>query len=625
MKKTVLLMLVLSLSMLVRAQGDEAVKENYPKLDNPFTVDYLKKHIKQTSPRLIMDNDFKNRIQKQIKTSPYIESYYKTLQLEANEILTKPFLERILEGKRLLSVSREMMNRMGVLSMVYLIDEDPLILKRIDDEIKVVCAFTDWNPDHFLDVAEMAYALATAIDWVGDKLPRETVALAKKSLYEKAMKASYADYKIKWISGNDNWSQVCHAGMIAAAIITADENPTLSAKVIGRALDNLPNVMKEYGPDGIYPEGVTYWHYGTAFNVLIADMLQTAFGQDYGIKKYPAFLKSADFIQFSTGPTNTYFNFSDCGLKKSSKVPILLNWFVSRTNNLNYFDKDFFSQPPEKRVGVSRLSGTGLIWISQIDFSKLQRTELPITWSGGGLNPLAFFRNDWNDPNGFYLGMKGGSASVNHGNMDVGSFIFELDSVRWVVDPGNQKYYSLEKEGFDLWETCQECERWSLLTKNNMGHSTLTVDGKRHNVEGYASIVNIENGKYPQVTFDLDEIFIGQLDSAIRTFKKVSNSAFILTDEFKVLQTTEEVTWAIMTTADVTITDKNAILTKDGKQLKLKILSDLNLNFSVISLETPPMKLDKVIVGLKRLEIRMPAYIFPDRKGKILVQFSGEE
>ena len=39
--------------------------------------------------------------------------------------------------------------------------------------------------------------------------------------------------------------------------------------------------------------------------------------------------------------------------------------------------------------------------------------------------------------------------------MDGGSFIFELNGVRWVVDPGNQDYNDLEQTGFDLWGKCQ--------------------------------------------------------------------------------------------------------------------------------------------------------------------------
>ena len=35
--------------------------------------------------------------------------------------------------------------------------------------------------------------------------------------------------------------------------------------------------------------------------------------------------------------------------------------------------------------------------------------------------------------------------------MDAGSFVFELNGVRWAIDPGVQDYNALEQAGFDLW------------------------------------------------------------------------------------------------------------------------------------------------------------------------------
>lgn len=65
---------------------------------------------------------------------------------------------------------------------------------------------------------------------------------------------------------------------------------------------------------------------------------------------------------------------------------------------------------------------------------------------------------------------------MNHGNMDGGSFVFELKGVRRSFDPGNQPYAGLEQVDFNLWTNCQDCDRWKLLTKNDFGHSTLSVN-----------------------------------------------------------------------------------------------------------------------------------------------------
>ena len=135
---------------------------------------------------------------------------------------------------------------------------------------------------------------------------------------------------------------------------------------------------------------------------------------------------------------------------------------------------------------LSRLAGAGLVWLAQ--YEEKEEVKVPTAWKGEGANPVVFFTGGENDPHNYYFGGKGGRGMVNHGNMDGGSFIFELNGVRWVIDPGNQSYHALEKTGFDLWGTCQDCERWTLLTKNNFGHSTITINDELHITEGLVTL-----------------------------------------------------------------------------------------------------------------------------------------
>jgi len=44
----------------------------------------------------------------------------------------------------------------------------------------------------------------------------------------------------------------------------------------------------------------------------------------------------------------------------------------------------------------------------------------------------------------------------------------------------------------------------------------------------------------------------------------------------------------------------------------------------VISLDPPPLEIDKTIENLKRIEIRLPAYLFPEKEGLVRVRLSGE-
>ena len=207
--------------------------------------------------------------------------------------------------------------------------------------------------------------------------------------------------------------------------------------------------------------------------------------------------------------------------------------------------------------------------------------------------------------------------------MDAGSFIFELDGVRWSVDPGNQGYNELESAGFNLWDNCQDCQRWTLLTKNNFSHSTITVNNALHRVDGFAGIYDFKKGETPEATIDLTAAFGGLLDQAHRRFVKEDDHTLLIEDQLILTDSTDMVTWQLMTTAEVLPTDYGALLRKDGQQLRLEAHTPGDVKISVISLDPPSMALDRHVSDLKRIELRIPAYVFENKKGTILVRLSG--
>ena len=617
------LALVMPLSSIATDRPSNPENDDPVKLENPMDVTYLKKKLRKGSPRLILTPAIEKQLKKDLKSDEVVKNVYEAVKLNAEEIQKQPLLEREMEGRRLLGVSREMLYRMNILGITYRLDRDEKILNRINDEVTAVSNFSDWNPSHYLDVAEMSLAIALAVDWVGEDLPASTVELAKNALIKKGIKPSYNKKgNTGWVDGNNNWNQVCHGGMIAASVVIAEQDPELAAKTIHRALEGMPHALEEYGPDGVYPEGSTYWRYGTSFSVLTASMLESAFGTDFGLADYPAFKKSAEFRLLSMAPSGWYYNFADCGDKRSENGDLTLAWFAIKTGNGVYYEKNRFLRNPAEMGELSRWAGAGLVWLSQFDEDGGE--PLPLAWKGDGSNPVVFFRTEEGNPHNYYFGGKGGRGSVNHGNMDAGSFIFELNGVRWVVDPGNQGYHNLEKTGFNLWGRCQECERWTLLTKNNYGHSTVTVNNALHHVDGFASITDFQDGEQPEATIDMSEVFGGEVASATRRFVKEDNQSLLIEDQIKPSNSTQHITWQLMTTADVDIVEGGATLKQDGKELKLENLSHPDLTVSMISLDPPPLELDRQIDGLKRLEIRIPAYLMSKDGETIRVRLSGE-
>jgi hypothetical protein len=617
------LILVTPLSTFATDHLSNPENDDPVKLENPMDVAYLKKKLRKGSPRLILTPAIEKQLKKDVKSDEVVKNMYEAIKLNAEEIQQQPLLERNVVGRRLLGTSREMLYRMNILGMVYRMDEDKKVLNRINEEVTAVCNFSDWNPSHYLDVAEMSLAVALAIDWAGEDLPASTVELAKTALIEKGIKPSYnKEGNTGWVDGNNNWNQVCHGGMIAASVVVAEQEPELAAETIHRALEGMPHALEEYGPDGVYPEGSTYWRYGTSFSVLTASMLESAFGTDFGLADYPAFKESAEFRLLSMAPSGWYYNFADCGDRRSENGDMTLAWFAVKTGNGVYYERERFLRDPAEMGELSRWAGAGLVWLSQFDEEGSQ--PLPLAWKGDGSNPVIFFRTEKGNPHNYYFGGKGGRGSVNHGNMDAGSFIFEVNGVRWVVDPGNQSYHELEKTGFNLWGRCQECERWTLLTKNNYGHSTITVNNALHHVDGFAAINDFQDGEQPEATIDMSEVFGEEVASATRRFVKEGDQSLLIEDQIKPSDATQHITWQLMTTAEVDITEDGATLTQDGKQLNLENLSHPELMVSVISLDPPPLELDRQIDGLKRLEIRIPAYLMSEDGETIRVRLSAE-
>ena len=611
----------LLLGVLVAASAASAETRDVPKLNNPMSVEYLQENLPKSHPRLVFTPSLVDEVKAGIKNDPVLKNMHAAIRLNADAILKQPLLKRTMTGKRLLSVSREMLYRINMLGFIYLVEKDAEILQRIDQEVIAVCRFSDWNPSHFLDVAEMSLAVALALDWTNGRLPNSTIDMAQNALVHKGILAGGRS-KPKIVRGDNNWNQVCNGGMIAAAIVLAEVQPELAASTINQALDALPNVLKSYLPDGVYPEGSTYWGYGTSFAVVTAAMRESAFGHDFGHYAYPGFKESATFRSLCNAPSGWYFNFADCGDTRSPNGDVTLAWFAAKSGDGAFFERERFLQPPKQMKKLSRLAGAGMAWLSQ--YEERGESQIPTAWKGVGANPIVVLKGRPDDPRQYYVGAKGGRATTSHGNMDAGAFVFELSGVRWVVDPGNQSYHALEKTGFNLWGKSQDSQRWTLLTKNNYGHSTLTVNGELFLANQYAPLIDFKDGSAPEATFDLTPVYGENLERATRRFMKDGPSSLVIEDCLEMSDTTEKVTWQLVTTSEVNIREGGADLLNDGKRLRLDILSHPGLKVSIVSLYPPPLKLERRIKGLKRLEIDIPVSLGADRLVDFKVRLSGE-
>ncbi len=605
----------------------KAVEED----ENPVSQEWLQGRLRKRGSRLMFTRENEAELKRQIKEGdPLVAPVYALLKQRADALLSRPPLKREMEGIRLLGVSREAISRLTGLAMVYRVERKAAYLTRLEKELNAVCRFSDWNPPHFLDVAEMATGVALALDWAGEWMSADVYRQSMDALVRLALKPGVASSKNNWwLKVDHNWNLVCNSGLSLAALLAFDEEPEICSRILHQAVEAIPNALKPYGPDGVYPEGASYWFYATTYLALGISAFETALNTDFQFLDRPGVSESAFFSEMLAGPSGDYFNFFDARVDRYHSIEHcgLLAWFAKR--GVGALEPDSFARMPADQRLADPLSGDPrFLAFFLLNLSMLPEKgefSLPDAWVGGGAEPLAVFREKDGDDDGFFLAAKGGSASDNHGNMDAGSFILELDSLRWVVDPGNQNYHGLEQViGNELWNTSQGSVRWTLLTKGSHGHSTLQVNGEPHRVKGRSRLLGFDlRGPAPVVHFTLDEVLAPHLRQATRSFSRLSDRELLVRDRFSFSATAESLQWQLMTTAEVEVEEEGLVLKMEGKELLITPLLALPFRVEVEALSPPPLPYDKDIPGLKRVVFHFRRADFPGSEGEIVVSIKG--
>ena len=579
------------------------------------------KHLKgmpATHPRLFLGSGGEASLQRQIAASPTMTRLQGELLREADRELSHEPVVHEKIGRRLLDKSRLALSRVLHLGLAWRLTGEKKYLDRARAELVAVAKFSDWNPSHFLDVAEMTAAVGVGYDWLYSDLDDATRKLLREAIVEKGLKASLKSNS--WTRSTNNWNQVCNGGMTVGALAVAESEPTLAAQLIARAVNTVPISMHEFAPDGAYPEGPGYWGYGTTYNVILISALQSTLGTDFGLSQRPGFLATADYFLHVTGPSGYYFNYSDCGRSGQGVSPAMF-WFAAQRNEPSLLWSEWGKIQPvdDRRSGRSGRGGRDrtapmlLLWMAP---NQPEPTRpIALSWTGQGPNPVAFHRSSWEVAASF-VAIKGGSPALSHAHMDVGAFVMDADGLRWADDLGMQDYNSLESKGVNLWGKTQDAQRWKIFRLGTSSHNVLRVDGQQQRVEADARIVVARSGR---TVVDTSAIYQGQLARARRGVVLQPDRSVWVQDEFTTLGKTATVRWAMVTHADVKVEGPGrATLAQAGKQLTFRVLEPAGAALKIYPTDPPPSDLDAPNRGTRMIgfEVQVPA----DQAQRLVVQ-----
>ena len=563
----------------------------------------------RTHPYLIMTAEDEPAIRSAIQTDEVWKRYHELMMEEADSLLGKPECQRVVIGRRMLAVSRECLRRMLLWGYAYRITGEVKYARRAESELNSAAGFTDWNPSHFLDVAEMTAALAIGYDWFYDYISDRTKRKVEEAIESKGLNPSLESRYNSWLYRNNNWNQVCNGGITLGALAIYDKIPSLAESLIKRAVQSVRLPMAVYAPDGAYSEGYSYWGFGTTYNLLLIDALEDALGTDYGLSREPGFLHTGEFMQNMLLSDGKAFNYGDCS--SYSRVNPAMFWFARKTadSGILWGEKHQLGLSSKKNLKSYRYALLTLIWGASTSMDRLPEPTRKMWVSSKTTTPVALMRTSWEYNRGMCLAFKGGIAASGHTHLDVGSFVFIDNGVRWGIDLGPQDYHSLESAGIDLWNKSQESQRWKVFRYNNPAHSTLTFDGKFQNVDGYAAITeHSDNERFMYAVADLTQAYRGQVEEVKRGVAIVHSQYAVVRDE---IRTSHAVTvrWNMVTEAHPAVLDERTIeLTQSGQKLLLKVEQPAKVSMKVWSAKSPnSWDADNPGVSFVGFEVQLPA------------------
>lgn len=570
--------------------------------------DFMANGLAGQHPRVMVDQADFDRIKHNIETDDLAKKWYQDMKNQADNAMKAPPSTYVIpDGLRLLSTSRAVLDRVSSCALVYKMSGDAAYAKRAYEELEAAANFPDWNPRHYLDTGEMSAAFAIGYDWLYDYLSGEQKGVVREALKANAVEVYLGMYAEKnwWTTLDSNWSFVCNGGGIMAAVALADELPDECFTMIENAMRSMELAHLRFAPDGGWYEGPGYWGYAMQYYTMLCSTLDTALGTDYDITKSPGFKDTLNFLLNMEGALAS-FSYSDTGVGKNN--PFESMWLAQK-----------FDQPDWAKVRVMQKEKNALatniqdlLWYYPETAKGKGEISLPLDAYYRNTE-VAASRSSWTDSNMLYLAYKGGFANQSHGHLDNGSFVLDLNGVRWANDWGSDDY---NLQGYGSWAPAQ------IYLKRAEAHNTLVInpaqDTNDQDPNAVTKIVRHEQKDTGSIgVVDLTPAYPEDVKSAYRGFKVEDyRNSVVVRDELELTTPNSEIYWFLQTPIEdpdkIEINGKTAVLTaSNGSKLFLEFQTNAAKAEMVVMDSTPlptsPNPQGQKVIKAKKLAIKLKA------------------
>jgi hypothetical protein len=524
--------------------------------------------LRKCHPRLLVDQDTFILLKQRLQDDAQLKLWHGKLLVRAQDLLAAPPSRYDLPASRyLLRTSRQVLDRIYLLALMFHLEGDPRYAERAWQELKAAADFPDWNPGHFLDTAEMTHALAIGYDWLYRVWNAEQRGLLERALVDKGLRPALLQHRTsaRWTKARNNWNQVCNGGIAMGALALGEIESDLAAGILEASLQSVKIAMAEFAPDGAWKEGPGYWNYATFYSVVFLAALESALGSELGLSQIPGFPETGMFPIYMNGPFDRTFNYADAS-DQTIRAPQMF-CFARK-----------YSQPLyawyQRQAGTP--SALDLLWYEPAG-SGPKSAVLPLDKYFRNAEVVTF-RSSWEDPQAVFTGFKAGDSKASHGHLDLGSFVFDALGVRWFIDLGADDY---SLPGYF------RTRRWDYYRLRAEGHNTLVFNPSAapdQTPDAETRVMRFQSTpEWSCAIADLTPAYAGHARKVLRGLALMNRERVLVQDEIE-CDKPAEVWWFTHTGAEVSIENggRRARLAQGGKYLDVEILSPASAAFEIL-------------------------------------------
>ena len=515
------------------------------------------------------------------------------------------------------------------LAFAYQVTGDVNYAKLAYDMSLVIGEWLHWAPGYMVNCATATANFAVSYDWLYNvyfELYGQTgVDALAEIIYNKGLIHGYnASAGIAcefarpsgtgdhYITRTDSWNAVCASGMIigSLAIMENEKYRETTDYLLGNNLQNLIAYgLDQYAPDGSYIESATYWAIGTNGLMKLIMALDSAAGDDFGLKNTWGINSTFYYAIHIENSDGEEWNYHEDGVGSIDAAAAL-----GVDTQMFNFAGHIFGDAKLFEVREAQIENGKKISIFDILYYpgeyEPSDEELALDYTMEGIDGFVS-RSDW-EKGGLYVGIMGGSNAFSpytqkdtgddqFGQLDSGNFVYANNGTTWFMDLGSDNYGAYNYFGsyrFRYYRNSADGQNVLFFASQQTTlPGGMDPNGEGKLIESYID----EGGEGSYAVIDNSGIYSSYVISAKRGMLLFNDrSTVVIQDEISMNNSFEDVVWVAHTAHDISIdaTGRTAYLIHRADAysapisvLRVTLVSALSsLKFEALDAATPILK-----------------------------------